>query len=176
MVSPMLAGEYWGFDPVGWLVSEKLDGVRAVWDGWKLVSRGGDTINAPAWFTALLPGGICLDGELYAGIGTLDFVQGTIRRKVPTDADWSRIRFHVFDAPLQEGSFMDRVRHFWALALDARVAYPVRHTALESKDHLDAIYAEVLARGGEGVVLKRASSEYVQGRSKQMLKLKPSVS
>jgi DNA ligase-1 len=176
MVSPMLAGEYWGFNPVGWLVSEKLDGIRAIWDGEELVSRGGDTINAPAWFTHLLPVGICLDGEIYGGIGTLNFVQGIIRRKVPTDADWQRVRLHVFDAPLRDGPFSDRVRYYSQLALDLRVAVAVRQTALESKEHLEAIYAEFLERGGEGVVLKRASSDYVQGRSKHMLKLKPSDS
>ena len=36
--------EYW--------VSEKLDGVRAYWDGAKLLTRGGERIAAPLWLTA----------------------------------------------------------------------------------------------------------------------------
>ena len=31
----------------GWLMSEKLDGVRAYWDGEKLISRGGKVFAAP---------------------------------------------------------------------------------------------------------------------------------
>ena len=41
-----------GRDPAGYLVSEKLDGVRGYWAGTKLLTRGGTIVNAPAWFTA----------------------------------------------------------------------------------------------------------------------------
>ena len=34
----------------GYWVSEKLDGVRAYWNGEHLISKGGYVINAPAWF------------------------------------------------------------------------------------------------------------------------------
>jgi DNA ligase-1 len=50
-------------DPAGYLVSEKLDGVRAVWDGKVLRFRSGRVVAAPAWFTAKLPKE-SLDGEL----------------------------------------------------------------------------------------------------------------
>ena len=33
-------------------MSEKLDGVRAFWDGKELISRTGDVFHAPAWFKA----------------------------------------------------------------------------------------------------------------------------
>src|SRR5215207_2926369 len=36
-------------------VSEKFDGVRGYWDGAKLLTRGGERIAAPAWFTAGWP-------------------------------------------------------------------------------------------------------------------------
>lgn len=35
----MLAQEYRNQDVSGWLMSEKLDGVRAYWDGKRLISR-----------------------------------------------------------------------------------------------------------------------------------------
>jgi len=47
-------------------VSEKLDGVRAYWDGKQLISRGGHVIAAPAWFVADFPARK-LDGELWLG-------------------------------------------------------------------------------------------------------------
>ncbi|MBU2179116.1 MAG: DNA ligase, partial [Gammaproteobacteria bacterium] len=31
-------------------ISEKLDGVRAFWNGQQLMTRGGQIIAAPAWF------------------------------------------------------------------------------------------------------------------------------
>ena len=34
----------------GWVMSEKLDGIRAYWNGKNLISRGGKIIHAPSWF------------------------------------------------------------------------------------------------------------------------------
>ena len=42
-------------DPANYLVSEKYDGVRAIWDGKTLRFRSGRAVNAPAWFIAKLP-------------------------------------------------------------------------------------------------------------------------
>lgn len=57
----ILLADYW--------VSEKLDGVRGYWDGEKMLTRGGERIAAPGWFTAGLPK-ILMDGELWVGRGT----------------------------------------------------------------------------------------------------------
>src|SRR5688572_9578943 len=42
-VPPLLLAESWDsvLDPAGWLMSEKLDGVRAYWDGKQFISRQG---------------------------------------------------------------------------------------------------------------------------------------
>ena len=53
-----------GIDVSQYWVSEKLDGVRARWDGKQLLSRGGHVFTTPAWFTKDFPG-IPLDGELW---------------------------------------------------------------------------------------------------------------
>ena len=42
-------------DVTKYLVSEKLDGVRAIWDGETLRFRSGKQINAPKWFVDGLP-------------------------------------------------------------------------------------------------------------------------
>ena len=44
-----------GVDVSQYLVSEKLDGVRAIWDGKVLRTRAGNVIAAPNWFTKPLP-------------------------------------------------------------------------------------------------------------------------
>lgn len=56
----MPLADYW--------VSEKYDGVRGYWDGYTLRTRGGETVAAPAWFTAGWPA-TPMDGELWAGRG-----------------------------------------------------------------------------------------------------------
>jgi len=71
-MNPMLAKPYEAQPISGWLMSEKLDGVRALWDGARLVSRNGNEFAAPAWFIAALPAGMALDGELYMGRGLTD--------------------------------------------------------------------------------------------------------
>ena len=42
-------------DVTAYLVSEKLDGVRAFWDGHILRTRHGNVLRAPAWFVERLP-------------------------------------------------------------------------------------------------------------------------
>ena len=63
---PLLLAHAWAgdVDLAGWWMSEKLDGVRAYWDGEAFVSRLGNQFLAPAWFTADLPADT-LDGELW---------------------------------------------------------------------------------------------------------------
>ena len=52
-------------DPTGWLMSEKLDGVRSYWDGSCLYSRNGHLFYPPKWFKDGLPADMALDGELF---------------------------------------------------------------------------------------------------------------
>src|SRR6478609_7109030 len=51
---PLLLAESWdgATDPTGWWMSEKLDGVRAYWDGQQFLSRQGNLYHAPDWFVA----------------------------------------------------------------------------------------------------------------------------
>ena len=87
-----------GIDVSGYWVSEKLDGVRAYWDGTRLVSRGGHGIRAPAWFVASFPSEP-LDGELWMGRGRFEELSGTVRRLESDDDVWREVRYLVFDLP-----------------------------------------------------------------------------
>src|SRR5213080_903258 len=62
---PLLLAHSWdnAADLVGWWMSEKLDGVRAYWDGRQFLSRQGNLYHAPDWFVEGLPG-VPLDGAL----------------------------------------------------------------------------------------------------------------
>ena len=77
----LLAETYNGqIDVSRYLVSEKLDGVRAVWDGRVLRFRSGNVINAPQWFIDGLPK-VPLDGELWLGRGRFERLSGISARR-----------------------------------------------------------------------------------------------
>jgi DNA ligase-1 len=163
-----------GIDPAGYLVSEKLDGVRALWDGKVLRFRSGRTIAAPAWFIAKLPKEP-LDGELWIGRGQFDAVSGTVRKVKPVDIEWQKVNYMVFELPAGSGDFKDR-----ALALESIVnvaAWPqlqaIEQTAIANRATLQAKLDDVVQGGGEGLVLHLASAPLVTGRSDVLLKLKP---
>lgn len=163
-----------GVDPAGWLVSEKLDGVRALWTGQQLLTRGGHAIHAPAWFTAALPPQP-LDGELWGGRGQFDATSAAARRGTPREAEWRALRFMVFELPGADGPFAQRAARLQALVQEVGFAglQAVPQQALASRAELQRRLAEVLAAGGEGLVLHRADAPYVTGRSPVLLKLKP---
>ncbi len=50
--------------PIGWYMSEKLDGVRAYWDGKVFYSRNGHIFYPPDFFIKDFPQ-MPLDGELW---------------------------------------------------------------------------------------------------------------
>jgi DNA ligase-1 len=161
-------------DPGGWLVSEKYDGVRALWDGRALRFRSGAPIAAPAWFMRRLPP-IALDGELWLDRGRFEALCGIVRRAVPDDGGWQALRYLLFELPGAAGSFAARAARLQQLALDAGwpqlVAVP--QARLPSARALQQRLDDVLAAGGEGLMLHRADAPYHTGRSPALLKLKP---
>ena len=78
------------------LVSEKMDGIRAYWDGYRLLSRHGKEIEVPQEFLHGFPSNIALDGELWMGRGTFEQLLAALQAK---DGDWSNIQYCVFDLP-----------------------------------------------------------------------------
>lgn len=159
-----------GIDPRPYLVSEKLDGVRALWDGTTLRFRSGRAVAAPAWFLAALPK-TPLDGELWMGRRRFDELSGAVRRAAPVDAQWRRISYRVFELPAGEGTFEQRVDKLRALA--SEIVQPVEQQRFSSNTELRAKLKQVVAAGGEGLMLHRADAPVASGRSDLLLKLKP---
>lgn len=159
-----------GIDPKPYLVSEKLDGVRALWDGASLRFRSGRVVPAPAWFLAQLPRQP-LDGELWIGRRRFDELSAAVRRTEPVDAEWRLIRYHVFELPGAGGRFEERAAQMKALTGGVVVA--VEQSRLPTRDALKARLVQVVAAGGEGLMLHRADAPVVSGRSDVLLKLKP---
>lgn len=172
-MKPMLAKSYDGQDVTGWLMSEKLDGVRAIWTGAELISRNGNRFVAPGWFAEQLPAGVLLDGELHAGRGAFQRVTGIIRKKTPIDAEWQTVRFLVFDAPSHDAGFEDRISYCHETLAGCRGAEVVPQVSCNGEAHLREYFSVLLAQGAEGVMLRRPGSSYEPRRSESLLKLKP---
>lgn len=154
-------------------VSEKLDGVRAYWDGRRLISRQGNVFQAPAWFTRNFPA-TPLDGELWMGRGTFERLSGIVRQQVPDEVAWRQVRYMVFDLPAAEGVFDQRLEQLRDLvqAVGSPYLQLVEQFRVESREELLERLNEVVAEGGEGLMLHRGSSLYQASRSDDLLKLK----
>jgi DNA ligase-1 len=171
---PILLAHKWevDHDPTGWWMSEKLDGVRAYWDGEAFVSRLGNRFFAPAWFIADLPADT-LDGELW--VARKKFQKAiSIVRSGDAGEDWREVSYVVFDAPNARGTFEERTAHAQKVLRRAGAPHARWHDHVPCTgfDHLREELSRVEAMGGEGLMLRQPGSPYVVGRSTTLLKVK----
>jgi DNA ligase-1 len=164
-------------DPRGYLVSEKLDGIRARWDGRQLRFRGGETIVTPARFAAAWPAEP-LDGELWAGRGGFEALSAAVRDQRPDPRAWASVRFHAFELPAAGGRFDERAAALARLASQARrkgasTLVAVEQRWVADRAALQRWLDEVVAAGGEGLMLHRADAASLHGRHDALLKLRP---
>ena len=171
---PLLLAERWASDSdlSGWWMSEKLDGVRAYWDGKQFLSRQGNLYHAPDWFIAGLPN-VPLDGELWIDRKKFQRTTSIVRRQDKSD-HWKEVSFVVFDAPAMPALFEERLAfvadHLKRHALPQ--ARALDHQLCKSIDHLRQELARIEALGGEGLMLRQPRSSYEIGRSTTLLKVK----
>lgn len=173
---PLLLAQHFSaaIDPGAYLVSEKLDGVRALWDGKTLRFRSGRVIQAPHWFVAALPAH-ALDGELWMGRRQFDRLSAAVRRQQPDDAEWRQISYQVFEWPQAPGTFSQRLAALQASIAQADLPWLQLLPQVRIADHpaLQARLQQVVGAGGEGLMLHRADALWQTGRSDALLKLKP---
>src|SRR5712675_708506 len=171
---PLLLAESWdtSADLTDWWMSEKLDGVRAYWDGKQFLSRQGNIYHAPEWFIERLPV-VPLDGELWIDRKKFQRTVSIVRRQDKSDL-WNEVRFLIFDAPAATGGFEDRLAFLKdALAKGtAKFTSQHAHERCKSLEALRAELARIEALAGEGLMLRQPGSKYVAGRSSTLLKIK----
>jgi DNA ligase-1 len=171
----LLAQEYkTGLDVTQYLISEKFDGVRAVWDGKAFSTRQGNAIHAPAWFTKDLPA-TPLDGELWLGRGQFDALSGAVRKDTPIDAEWQHISYNIFELPNASGTFEARAKRIKEIVKKANLKHLKAVVQFRVKDEaeLNLRLRQMVKNGGEGLMLHRADAEYITGRNAALIKLKP---
>jgi DNA ligase-1 len=161
-------------DPSRYLVSEKYDGVRAIWDGRLLRFRSGREVHAPRWFLEKLPPEP-LDGELWLGRGRFEDLSALVRRTEPQDEEWRQLRYMVFELPEAPGPFSERARRLREIVAAARwpQLVAVEQAPIPDRAWLQARLDAVVREGAEGLMLHLADAPYSTGRSDVLLKLKP---
>ena len=168
----------------GWALSEKLDGMRCVWDGAsRLWTRTGHEVHAPPSLRAALPVGTPLDGELWLGRGRFQQLISITRRTDALEAAWAPVDYVVFDAPQAGGGIFERLAAARA-ALDAlagaassaapraRRVRVLEHERCTGSAHIRAKLAAVLDLGGEGLCARHPTAAHRGGRSSELLKIK----
>lgn len=171
---PLLLAHSWDNvqDLSGYWISEKLDGIRAYWNGKTFISRLGNEFYAPEWFVEGLPDMI-LDGELWAGRKKFQRATSIVRRQDRSD-HWKEITFVVFDAPAIAAPFEDRIAAIEKCLDPDKTPYakPIEQERCRDMDHLRAELQRVEKMGGEGLMMRRPGSKYEIGRSFSLLKVK----
>lgn len=199
---PMLAKEYKNFEGnpntnvIGWWMSEKYDGYRAIWNGRCFKSRTNNKFCVPRWFSHMMPQGIALDGELWMGRGNFDKC-GLFRRIRPKkkvdreiwEQKWAEagVIYKVFDLPNSPLIFEERMKKLkniihtqvtskFTFKEDFMVrTFPLEFTEqvkISSRDQLENKFNSVVSDNGEGLILREPHSIYEHRRSPSMLKYK----
>lgn len=163
---------YTNQDVKGWLISEKLDGIRAYWDGKNLLSRQNKIINAPISFTKDLPP-FELDGELWSKRGDFENIQSIVLDKIPSQK-WSQISYMIFEVPHASGNFKERLVKIQNYLRDKKILHVkiIEQKVLNSREEQELFLEDIIKNGGEGAMLKDGSKEYFEGKSEHLLKVK----
>ena len=172
-VTMMLPGVYSeGRDISGWLMSEKLDGVRGYWDGRQLWSKNGKAFRPPAAFVKGLPG-FAMEGELWGGRGTYEKTVSIVLKEKAHDG-WLQLKFAIFDVPRATGGFtrrLEKARDWFALHPSA-YAFVIPQTPVRDGEHLQQELRHIQELGGEGLIVRQPDALYTGGRSTEILKVK----
>ena len=159
-------------DISGWLMSEKLDGVRGYWDGQRLWSKNGTLFQPPPAFVAGLPP-FALEGELWAGRGSFETTAAIVQHQ-DDPAGWLQLRFGIFDVPQAPGSFRQRiaVASAWFAAHPSAHAFVIAQQPVQDRDALQRELKRIERLSGEGLIVRDPEAGYLAGRRPEILKVK----
>jgi DNA ligase-1 len=149
-----------------WYMSEKLDGVRAYWNGENLISRSGRVFAVPTFFTKDFPL-TELDGELWTTRGDFSNIASIVNRKKAHDG-WREITYNIFEVPDAKGDLLQRL----SLVKTSKYIKLVKQIKVLNKKHLEKYLKSIQKQGGEGVVVRDGALSYYSGRTNNALKVK----
>ncbi|MBU2279742.1 MAG: DNA ligase [Gammaproteobacteria bacterium] len=154
-------------------ISEKLDGVRAFWNGQQLMTRGGQIIAAPAWFVADFPN-TALDGELWMARNQFAATFSIVSKHIAVDSEWQQMRYFIFELPNAAGTFTERINAMQAIIQQQNSRYlaVIPQFRIADQASLLAKLKKLETQGAEGLMLHHQDALYKTGRSSDLLKLK----
>lgn len=157
------------------VMSEKYDGVRAIWDGKNLYTRNKHKIQAPKFFTQHFPN-FRLDGELFMDRKSFDRLSSIVRSFEVNETQWLDIKYMVFDVPDVDDTLKLRLQKLKNYLDEHKEANKfikiIEQKDVKSKENLQKFSDEIHSLGGEGVVLRNNLARYEKIRSKNAFKLK----
>jgi len=159
-------------DVKNWMMSEKLDGVRAYWDGYALYSRNGNKFAVPDWFTKDFPK-FELDGELWTKRNDFEHIISIVSQHKPHKG-WHDISYQIFEVPNAQGNFIQRLNKIkdYLQEHPSPIIKLIAQQRCKNKSHLQTFLTEIEQQGGEGVVIRNPEMLYHTGRSHTSLKVK----
>lgn len=159
----------------GWVMSEKLDGIRGYWDGSRLLTRKGVPLHPPPWFVKNFPP-FELDGELWSKQGDFEFIQSVVLDAEPGPG-WEKINYHIFEVPNRNGTFLirlDGAKEWFKTHASAHVRL-IPQILIQDGSDLGRFFIEVESRGGEGVIVKNPNMPYLTGTGAHIFKVKKNM-
>ena len=155
-----------------YFISEKLDGMRGYWNGKQLLSRQGNLINSPKWFTKNWPK-TSIEGELWISRNNFQALISCVRRHIAGKC-WNKIHFMMFDLPKHSGQFLERVKQMHIIATQVNTSHlkVIAQSKVSSLRELERRLNQVIFNEGEGLMLHLTSAYYHIGRTSNLLKLK----
>lgn len=162
----------------GWWISEKYDGVCGLFkqSDRKMYSRNGKIYTLPDFITKqLISVGLDLHGEIWFGYDTFNIGSGLARRNEKEDSAWEDMKFMVFDTPITNLLFEDRIDLIKKslLGKDLKNIQCVDYKIFDPSITTIAKELEIVEdKGGEGLVLRQPQTPYEFQRSHYMLKVK----
>jgi len=154
-------------------VSEKLDGIRAYWDGTQLISKQGNVFTAPSWFIALFPAQP-LDGELWTGRQQFEKVASIVLTQDNNNPRWQEVRFMIFDLPASKIPFEQRITRINQLVEQSKTPYlkVIKQQKIQTIEALQHLLDNTVANKGEGLILHHKEALYQTKRNNELMKLK----
>ncbi|MBN6064029.1 DNA ligase [Aggregatibacter actinomycetemcomitans] len=170
----MLLESYKHQNVTGWVMSEKLDGVRGYWDGKQIFTRGGVQLNPPTYFLEKFPP-FAIDGELFSQRDQFADISSIVRAY--QDKGWHKLKLYVFDVPDAEGDLFTRLAQLKTYLAQNPSDYIeiIEQIPIENPQHIQQFLQQVEQLKGEGIVIRNPNAPYERKRSSQILKLKTAL-
>ena len=184
IIQPMLADKYKNFQPG--FAQPKLDGIRCIATKNGLFSRQGKPITSCNHIEKTLAPlfennpDLILDGELYNHEYKDDFneIVSMVRKMNPTkdqqEVISSKVQYHVYDMPSQEGNFFRRSAYINLHLKDIPYVHIVGTIQVDNEENYDYFHGLWLEQGYEGSMW-RNNTPYENKRTKNLLKRKDFV-